>query len=86
VRDFEFFVASLDFVEFHDEICIWILSLSLIYMSTHVCVLVFLNACVFTAYSISCIRSRVYMFLNSNFHISILALSSITKKGNIVAI
>jgi hypothetical protein len=27
----------------------------------------FLNACVFTAYSISCIRSRVYMFLNSKF-------------------
>jgi hypothetical protein len=24
-------------VEFHDETCIWILCLSLIYMSTHVC-------------------------------------------------
>jgi hypothetical protein len=45
-----------------------------------------LNACVFTAYSISCIRSRVYMFLNSNFRISLLVLSSITKKGEIVAI
>jgi hypothetical protein len=49
-------------------------------------VLVYLNACVFTVYSISCIRSRVYMFLNSNFHISLLVLSSITKKGEIVAI
>jgi hypothetical protein len=45
-----------------------------------------LNVCVFTAYSISCIRSRVYMFLNSNFRISLLVLSSITKKGEIVAI
>jgi hypothetical protein len=26
-----------------------------------------LNACVFTAYSISCIRSRVYMFLKFKF-------------------
>jgi hypothetical protein len=30
-------------------------------------VLVYLNACVFTAYSISCIRSRDSMFLNSVF-------------------
>jgi hypothetical protein len=30
-------------------------------------VLVFLNACVFIAYLVSCIRSRVYMFSNSNF-------------------
>jgi hypothetical protein len=73
-------------VEFHDETCIWILCLSLIYMSTHVCVLVYLNACVFAADSISCIRSRVYMFLNSNFRISLLVLSSMTKKGEIVAI
>jgi hypothetical protein len=72
-------------VEFHDETCIWILCLSLIYMSTHVCVVVYLNACVFTTYSISCIRIRVYMSLNSIFHISLLALSSITKKGEIVA-
>jgi hypothetical protein len=48
-----------------------------------VCVL---NACVFTAYSISCIRSRVYMFLIQIFRISLLVLSSITKKGEIVAI
>jgi hypothetical protein len=45
-----------------------------------------LNACVFTTYSISCFRSRVYMFLNSNFRVSLLVLSSITKKGEIVAI
>jgi hypothetical protein len=49
-------------------------------------VLVYLNACVFTAYSILCTRSRVYMVLNSNFRISLLVLSSITKKGEVVAI
>jgi hypothetical protein len=46
----------------------------------------YLNACVFVAYLISCIISRVYKLLNSNFHISILVLSSITKKGDIVTI
>jgi hypothetical protein len=56
----------------------------MVYMSTHACV--FTNACVFNAYSFSCIRSRVYMFLNSNSRISLLVLSSITKKGEIVAI
>jgi hypothetical protein len=30
-------------------------------------VLVYLNACVFIAYLVSCIRSRVYMLLNSKF-------------------
>jgi hypothetical protein len=30
-------------------------------------VLVYLNACVFIAYLVSCIRSGVYMLLNSNF-------------------
>jgi hypothetical protein len=49
-------------------------------------VLVYLNSCVFIAYLISSIRSRVYMFLNSNFRISLLVLSSITKKGEIVNI
>jgi hypothetical protein len=49
-------------------------------------VLVYLNACVFIAYLVSCIRSRVYMFLNSNFGISLLVSSSITKKGEIVTI
>jgi hypothetical protein len=49
-------------------------------------VLVYLNAYVFIAYLISCIRSRVYMLLNSNFCISLLVLSSITKKGEIVTI
>jgi hypothetical protein len=49
-------------------------------------VLVFVNACVFIAYLASCIRSRVYMFLNSNLRISPLVLSSITKKGEIVTI
>jgi hypothetical protein len=49
-------------------------------------VLVYLNACMFIAYLLSCIRSRVYMLLNSNFHISLLVLSSITKKGEIVTI
>jgi hypothetical protein len=49
-------------------------------------VLVYLNACVFIAYLVSCIRSRVYMLLNSNFRISLLMLSSITKKGEIVTI
>jgi hypothetical protein len=44
-------------------------------------VLVYLNACVFVAYLISCIRSRVYMLLNSNLFISLLVMSSITKKG-----
>jgi hypothetical protein len=32
---FGVFVASLAFVEFHDETCIWILCLSIVYMSTH---------------------------------------------------
>jgi hypothetical protein len=45
-----------------------------------------LNACAFTAYSFSCIISRVYLLLNSKFRISLLVLSSITKKGEIVAI
>jgi hypothetical protein len=49
-------------------------------------VLVYLNACVSIAYLVSCIRSRVYMFLNSNLRISLLVLSSITKKGEIVTI
>jgi hypothetical protein len=49
-------------------------------------VLVYLNACVFIAYLVSCIRSRVYMLLNSCFRISLLVLSSITKKGEIVTI
>jgi hypothetical protein len=49
-------------------------------------VLVYLNACVFIAYLVSCIRSRVYMLLNSNFCISLLVFSSITKKGEIVTI
>jgi hypothetical protein len=49
-------------------------------------VLVYLNACVFIAYLVSCIGSRVYMLLNSNFRISLLVLSSITKKGEIVTI
>jgi hypothetical protein len=49
-------------------------------------VLVYLNACVFIAYLISCIRSRVYMLLNSNFRISLLVWSSITKMGEIVTI
>jgi hypothetical protein len=49
-------------------------------------VLVFFNPCVFIAYLVSCIRSRVYMFLNPNFRISLLVLSSITKKGEIVTI
>jgi hypothetical protein len=31
------FVASLAFVEFHDETCIWILFMMLVYMSNHVC-------------------------------------------------
>jgi hypothetical protein len=31
---------------------------------------VYLNACVFIAYLVSCIRSRVYLLLNSNFRIS----------------
>jgi hypothetical protein len=56
------------------------------YMSLMFVVLVYLNAFVFAAYSISCIRSRVYMFLNSNFRISLLVLSSITKNWEIVAI
>jgi hypothetical protein len=42
--------------------------------------LVYLNACVFIAYLVSCIRIRVYMFLNSKFRISLLVLSFITKK------
>jgi hypothetical protein len=49
-------------------------------------VLVYLNACVFITYLVSCIRSRVYMLLNSCFRISLLVLSSITKKGEIVTI
>jgi hypothetical protein len=49
-------------------------------------VLVYLNACVFIAYLVSCIRSRDYMLLNSIFRISLLVLSSITKKGEIVTI
>jgi hypothetical protein len=49
-------------------------------------VLVYLNACVFIAYLVSCIRSRVYMFSNSNVRISLLVLSSIIKKGEIVTI
>jgi hypothetical protein len=49
-------------------------------------VFVNLNACVFIAYLVSCIRSRVYMFLNSNIRISLLVLSSITNKGEIVTI
>jgi hypothetical protein len=49
-------------------------------------VLVYLNACLFIAYLVLCFRSRVYMLLNSNFHISLLVLSSITKKGEIVTI
>jgi hypothetical protein len=49
-------------------------------------VIVYLNACVFIAYLVSCIRSRVHMLLNSNFRISLLMLSSITKKGEIVTI
>jgi hypothetical protein len=49
-------------------------------------VLVYLNECVLVTYLISCIRSRVYMLLNSNFRISLLVLSSITKKGEIVTI
>jgi hypothetical protein len=49
-------------------------------------VLVYLNACVLIAYLVSCIRSRVYKFLNSNLRISLLVLSSITKKGEIVTI
>jgi hypothetical protein len=48
--------------------------------------LVYLNACVFIAYLVPCIRSRVYKFLNSNLRISLLVLSSITKKGEIVTI
>jgi hypothetical protein len=43
-------------------------------------VLVYLNACVFTTYLVSCIRSRVYMLSNSNFRIPLLVLSSINKK------
>jgi hypothetical protein len=31
------FVASLAFVEFHDETCIWILCMMLVYMSNYVC-------------------------------------------------
>jgi hypothetical protein len=31
------FVASLAFVEFHDETCTWILCMSLVYMSNHFC-------------------------------------------------
>jgi hypothetical protein len=31
------FCSLSRFVEFHDETCIWILCLSLVYMSTHVC-------------------------------------------------
>jgi hypothetical protein len=46
-------------------------------------VLVYLNACVFIAYLVSCIRSRVYMHLNSNSCISLLVLSSITKRGRL---
>jgi hypothetical protein len=49
-------------------------------------VFVYLNACVFIAYLVLCIRSRVYMLLISNFHISLLVLSSITKNGEILAI
>jgi hypothetical protein len=37
-------------------------------------VLVYLNAYVFIAYLVSSIRSRVWMFLNSNFRISLLML------------
>jgi hypothetical protein len=60
--------------------CLWFTCLLMIV------VLVYLNACVFIAYFVSCIRSRVYMLLNSNFRISLLVLSSITKKGEIVTI
>jgi hypothetical protein len=49
-------------------------------------VLVYFNACVFIAYLVSCIINRVYMFLNSNFRISLFLLSTITKKGEIVTI
>jgi hypothetical protein len=31
------FVVSLAFVEFHDDTCTWILCMSLVYMSNHVC-------------------------------------------------
>jgi hypothetical protein len=83
VQVFEFFIASLalwNFVMRHVFgfcACRWFTCLLML-----VCLL---NACVFTAYSISCISCRVYMVLNSIFCISLLVLSSITKKGEIVA-
>jgi hypothetical protein len=42
-------------------VCRWLTCLLMIV------VLVYLNACVFITYLVSCIRSRVYMLLNSNF-------------------
>jgi hypothetical protein len=61
-------------------VCCWFTCLLMIVL------VVYLNACVFIAYLVSCIRSRVYMLLNSNFCISLLVLSSITKKGELVTI
>jgi hypothetical protein len=49
-------------------------------------VLIYLNACVFVVYLVSCIRSTCYMHLNLNFCISLPVLSSITKKEEIVTI
>jgi hypothetical protein len=49
-------------------------------------VLVYLMHVCYLLYLVSCIRSRVYMLLNSIFRISLLVLSSITKKGKIVTI
>jgi hypothetical protein len=86
VQVFEFFVASLALWSFMMRhvfgscACRWFTRL-LMFL-----VFVYLNACVFIAYLVSCIRSRVYMLLNSNFRISLLVLSSITKKGEIVTI
>jgi hypothetical protein len=84
VQVFEFFVASLALWSFMMRhvfgfyACRWFTCLLML-----VCLL---NACVFTAYSISCISSGVYMVLNSNSRICLLVLSSFTKKGEIVAI
>jgi hypothetical protein len=73
-------------VEFHDETCIWICACRWFTCLLMFVVLVYLNACVFRAYLVSCIRSRVYMLLNSIFRIYLLVLSSITKKREIITI